>query len=587
MSEHSPVTSEESTSYQLAELENANHTLEAQGEFADSSWARQLKADRANNTGVEDEPADKSGKYNRRGDKSRQTHNRQRAAGDPRRNNTQPDPPKYEESKHEQWGRKYFDEHVSLFATRREYGADGSYKEVEVETGESLAALITARASLAEAQVSVRRGKLGFRRSSEEAQLEEAREAYQIATRAYLAEVLADSEASLPQRRALAAIFMARESGALMGEEANYYLTKENSTGKKVTEWYARQNKVTKVVLGIGAIAAGSAVLGAAGGLAAAGGLFGSRLGKGYFTREAKRRSQEQTGGTSPDRQASYTAYSETTEQPVSYEQYQKQADHYELATLLQSNHTDYERSYQTLAEYQKRDGGKLQKIEDEDLTTVASTQSVDLQRRSISEYEAATDQASEVTRRKRRALAGAVGGAAVGFGIGWAIENYDELKDFVSGNDPDTTETTPVPGSGNPEVTQQLDQLESDIAEEAERAEELEAELQQEREREAELTEQLEQEAEAESEVNDSFGESLPEGYIAKTADGYEITAMPGDQTDSLWRAAEHSLQDYLGRAPTMGEVDALQNQLGERWLEVGERVVVTNEQLARATGA
>lgn len=76
----------------------------------------------------------------------------------------------------------------------------------------------------------------------------------------------------------------------------------------------------------------------------------------------------------------------------------------------------------------------------------------------------------------------------------------------------------------------------------------------------------------------------NLPAGYISEVADGYEVTAMPSANTDSVWRAAEHSLSDRLGRQPDVVQIDALKDILGERLLDVGDKVSISNEQIERA---
>lgn len=83
------------------------------------------------------------------------------------------------------------------------------------------------------------------------------------------------------------------------------------------------------------------------------------------------------------------------------------------------------------------------------------------------------------------------------------------------------------------------------------------------------------------------SAEQGLPEGYLVNTADGYEATAMPGNETDSIWRAAEHALRDYLGHDPNTVEVNELQNRLGNHWLDVGDKVNISNELINEALQA
>ena len=99
----------------------------------------------------------------------------------------------------------------------------------------------------------------------------------------------------------------------------------------------------------------------------------------------------------------------------------------------------------------------------------------------------------------------------------------------------------------------------------------------------EAEEPESIESDSsEAEGDVSEQLG--LPQDYIEKTPEGYVVTAMPGGETDSIWRAAEHALTDYTGGQPTTEQINALQNQLGDHWLHPGETVNITNEQIENA---
>lgn len=82
----------------------------------------------------------------------------------------------------------------------------------------------------------------------------------------------------------------------------------------------------------------------------------------------------------------------------------------------------------------------------------------------------------------------------------------------------------------------------------------------------------------EGETDISSRY-EGLPEGYLMDTPEGYEVTAMEGGETDSLWKAAEHSLRDTLGREPSTPEINQLQNRLGNRWLEVGETVNIPDD--------
>lgn len=73
----------------------------------------------------------------------------------------------------------------------------------------------------------------------------------------------------------------------------------------------------------------------------------------------------------------------------------------------------------------------------------------------------------------------------------------------------------------------------------------------------------------------------NLPDNYLAEVDGGYEVTAMPGHETDSVWKAAEHALTDRLGKPPSVTQIDALKDILGEHLLDVGDTVSVTNEQI------
>jgi pimeloyl-ACP methyl ester carboxylesterase len=76
----------------------------------------------------------------------------------------------------------------------------------------------------------------------------------------------------------------------------------------------------------------------------------------------------------------------------------------------------------------------------------------------------------------------------------------------------------------------------------------------------------------------------NLPDNYLVETPDGYEATAMAGAETDSFWKAAEHALADYLGEQPSVVQIDALQDILGNHFLDVGDTVNITHEQIERA---
>jgi len=76
----------------------------------------------------------------------------------------------------------------------------------------------------------------------------------------------------------------------------------------------------------------------------------------------------------------------------------------------------------------------------------------------------------------------------------------------------------------------------------------------------------------------------NLPDDYLIKISSGYEVSAMPGAETDSIWKAAEHALTDRLGKQPNIIQVDALKDILGERRLDVGEIVKITSEQIDHA---
>lgn len=75
-----------------------------------------------------------------------------------------------------------------------------------------------------------------------------------------------------------------------------------------------------------------------------------------------------------------------------------------------------------------------------------------------------------------------------------------------------------------------------------------------------------------------------LPEGYIINTPGGYEVTAVTGSETNSIWRAAEHALRDHLTRQPTILETDALQDILGTHRLNPGDKVTISKAQINNA---
>jgi hypothetical protein len=174
-------------------------------------------------------------------------------------------------SPEETWARDYLGTHVDLF-------------DRSEEASDSIKSLLQARTDLAENSVRARRGGLTFDRRYREDTLAATERNYHEVWQSYLEEAqeALPKKTNLPRKRALIAELSAREDGALMGEEANFYLNKEHSWLKRnIVERYKGLSKKQRLAVNIGGAAlAGVLSFGAVGliGAGAAAGAVGGRV---------------------------------------------------------------------------------------------------------------------------------------------------------------------------------------------------------------------------------------------------------------------------------------------------------------------
>ncbi len=561
MSERISIGSDQATVYELDELavDGEVTVSDKEGLDAESSWSKQLNENtdsgEKQNAGTvasgddpEKSPSVSNGKNDNR--KRGKASSKKRAASDPRKKGsktTGDTAPKPKLSTHEKWAREHIAENVHLFDTYREYSDDGkSYEEVEVDVSEKTKQLIDARAKTAEASVRLRSGSLVYRGKKRQEELEASREEYLKSRREFLEEVLENSGAkTVAQKRALAALISAHEDGALMGEEAQGYLSEQSSTFRKLTEWYGNQSRPKQVLFAVGAAATGAALLGPIGGGAAAGTLVGSRFGRGYFTREARRQRSELTDD-------------------------QRQRAREEEATLLQSNEKDYEGTYDVLRSYRKTGKGP-RKIEDSDLANAAETRSDDLHRRSSGEYQDAAERAEEETKRKRISLGAAAVGALAGAGIGWAVERATDFNGILRGDGgPGITPEAEVDPSPDADAQSQIDDLERRLDEEVDRSEALDEQQQQEQERFEELQErqrELQANGEADADIEPEVSERSQYLYGELAGVEVDITIPEGS---NVWNQLEAVVEQEMPNIPNDEKqrmVGNILNQLEQKY--------------------
>lgn len=302
--------------------------------------------------------------------------------------------------------------------------------------------------------------------------------------------------------------------------------------------------------MGVGILATASiggiAGLAGAGGGAAAGLAASGRFGKVSFSGEVKRRVNKLNRSEQEKQKASTLRPEETGT----------------------SAYLEYRQRHRRLQDINQRQqsGPATQEPSAEAKQFIAE----DMYARQNRTAERTTGEADEETKAKRRVArkAGlvALGGAVAGGLIEHGFDSFDigaEDVDTESGAD-DVEQGNQEPEQGNRQSQKQSETEETGQGEAGGTAE---------------------IDAGIEAAPNDISAElGLPDGYIVETSNGYEVTAIPGSETDSIWKAAEHSLQDRLGQQPSTIEIDALQDILGDHRLNVGDKVMVTESQIEHA---
>lgn len=409
----------------------------------------------------------------------------------------------YEFSPEEQWAKDYIEE--------KENGID--FFDDSTEVGRNLK---QARERLAEATVAARRGKLGSNAKNQQ-EMDSAIAKYENAREKFIKEQASKVRNIDPARRhALVTMLGTKETGALMGEEANHYLS-QNHPGRfdRLVNGYNNLSPKRKLATGLGIAAAGgvvSAWVGVAAAGAGAGAAISTRFGRNYFSQEAKRRG-------------------------LSRSEQEKQQDSTSYAGNLDQYRTDHDAIKNARTRQAFDEAIRAESLHDR-------------------AGDAVEDESNKEARSKRKAFAKAVGVTAT---FGLAAEHGPDAWEWISDR---------IGGGGAGE--QAVPDAETPAP-------------QPEPEAPAETAPDPEPTPEtAPADISAELG--LPEGYIVDTPGGYEVTAMPGGETDSIWRAAEHALEHHLGRQPNVFETDALQDILGTHRLDVGETVSVTNEQIDQA---
>ncbi|HET6622588.1 MAG TPA: hypothetical protein VFG56_01490, partial [Candidatus Saccharimonadales bacterium] len=328
-------------------------------------------------------------------------------------------------SDQEMWAWDYAAEHLK---------AGYLYDDSE-EVSETRQKLNQARLKLAEVSVKARRGKLfGFKKKRLGEKLTEAEAAYDEAKQAFLEEEVTEfgRAKQAGQKEAYLAALSAHEDGALMATEANYFMSKENSKTQKSLEWYKSLSKKERLAYGIGA----SAVVGVLGGItlgfAAAGAMYGSRVGKGYLNREARRADKIEVTDEEIARSLGDRKFVDDEQKKVIYKSTRKklqksklQASKFEKSTLRQSNQDQHDELLGALNDYKKPTKKTLLSAVKRDTSSRRETEA--------GAYEAALNDAEAEKRAKRKSLYSSVGFAALGGGIGALIEYGPDIADYTS----------------------------------------------------------------------------------------------------------------------------------------------------------
>lgn len=341
----------------------------------------------------------------------RRAHAAKRAATDPRKHiaadsapdtaadvDTAPDRPADAEA----WAESRIND-IRLFASSYEHSGD--------ILPESLSALIDARTRLAEISVTSREGKLISNKRADK-KFDRLTDAYIDAKNAFVADELAkltehDDTLNTEQKAAFVAMLNSKEDGALMGEEAQYYLVRhhyDRSRLQRTIERYNGLNRWQKVAVGVGAAAVGSLLAGLTAGGAAIGTVAAVRFGRAYFRQEAKRRGADSNPALSAE---------------------QKLMSLQQNSTLKGSNADLYRYTHAELKTAAADSDGKLISAYGEASRDVHLLEAMD---RADEEQ----DRAKE-TRQKRLALAKAAGTIAVGTAIGFLAEHINAWNEGSS----------------------------------------------------------------------------------------------------------------------------------------------------------
>lgn len=281
------------------------------------------------------------------------------------------------------------------------------------------------RLKLAEASVKARRGNLfGFNKKKLAEKLASAEAAYDEAKQAFFEEEVNEfgRAQQAGQKEAYLSALSAHEDGALMATEANYYMGKENSKLNKGVEWYKGLSKKERIVYGIGASAVIGLVAGVTLGAAAAGAMYGSRVGKGYLNREARRAQDIEVSDQEIDQALAGRQFVDNEQEAVVRKRTKKElqkrkleVSKYDKSTLRLSNQAQHDELLGRLNDYNKPTKRTLLAAVRRDSETRRQTEA--------ETYKTAIDEAESEKKAKQKSLGYALGFAALGGAIGAVVE--------------------------------------------------------------------------------------------------------------------------------------------------------------------
>lgn len=301
----------------------------------------------------------------------------------------------------------------------RDYVAERNFSLLDNEANTDLSeqerdvliSLIDARSALAEASVEARRGTLSFNQEKRATAFTTAEEEYTIAREAML-----DQERSLldnatdAEREAVLEVLSERELGALAGEEANYYLHKENSLLQRSIDRYTGMSRGKRLAVGLGASALVGVTAGLTLGFAAAGAVIGTRVGKGYINREANRLGTTELTDEEKSRAIDASIQNKYQSQLADLSENDRQA-FIEEKRASQNTFSEKRQIKRALKERRLLD------------KQMAATL-VSRKGRNVTSYRDALASAEDEKNAKRTSLKWAIGGAAVGGILGAILEN-------------------------------------------------------------------------------------------------------------------------------------------------------------------